>query len=138
MKELGIVLDFQSKQMTIDNIIWPMTNINRLAKSNLSKAWAINNSTTNKPTTTVKVTDQVVHILDAKNEKADLQAVDSSNCTRLSPDQQKKLLDVLTEFEEIFNGTLGDWKTKPNSFELKEGAKPYHGRPYPFPHTKKQ
>ncbi len=28
---------------------------------------------------------------------------------------------------------LGDWKLLPVSFELKEGAKPYHGRPYPIP-----
>ncbi len=28
---------------------------------------------------------------------------------------------------------LGDWKLPPAFFELKEGAKPYHGRPYPIP-----
>ncbi len=32
-----------------------------------------------------------------------------------------------------FDGTLRDWKLPPVSFELKEGAKLYHGRPYPFP-----
>jgi hypothetical protein len=42
------------------------------------------------------------------------------------------------EFEELFNGTLGDWKTEPDSFELKEGAKPYHGMPYPVPHICKK
>ncbi len=31
----------------------------------------------------------------------------------------------------IFDGTLGDWNRPPISIELKEGAKPYHGRPYP-------
>ena len=33
----------------------------------------------------------------------------------------------------MFDGTLGDWKTKPVSFELKEGEKPYHGRAFPVP-----
>ncbi len=33
----------------------------------------------------------------------------------------------------MFDGTLGDWKTKPVNFELKEGAQPYHGRPFPVP-----
>ncbi len=28
---------------------------------------------------------------------------------------------------------LGDWKILLVSFELKEGTKPYHGRPYPIP-----
>jgi hypothetical protein len=40
---------------------------------------------------------------------------------------------VLLKFKEFFDGTLGDWKLPPVSFELKEGAKPYHGRPYPIP-----
>jgi hypothetical protein len=40
---------------------------------------------------------------------------------------------LLLKFKELFDGTLGDWKLLPVSFELKEGAKPYHGRPYPVP-----
>ncbi len=65
MKELEIVLDFQTKQITIDEIILPMT-INSLAKSKLTKAWAVNNSMSNEPTSTVKATEQGIHILDAK------------------------------------------------------------------------
>ncbi len=37
----------------------------------------------------------------------------------------------------LFNGTLGDWKLPPVSFELKEGMKPYHGGPYPILHKHK-
>jgi hypothetical protein len=40
---------------------------------------------------------------------------------------------LLLKFEELVDGTLRDWKLLPVSFELKEGAKPYHGRPYPIP-----
>ncbi len=32
---------------------------------------------------------------------------------------------------------LGDWNRPPVSIEMKEGAKPYHGRPYPIPQTHK-
>ena len=60
----------------------------------------------NEPTSTVEATDQVVHILDAKYEKADLQAVVSANCTHLSPSQQEKLLEVLIKFEDLFDRTL--------------------------------
>ncbi len=73
--------------------------------------------------------------MDAKYEKEDLQEVVSANCTHLS---HKELLEVLTEFEDLFDGTLGDWKTEPVSFELKEGTKPYHGRPYPVPKVHKE
>ncbi len=31
----------------------------------------------------------------------------------------------------LFEGTLGDWKTKPVSFQLKEGVSPYHGQVFP-------
>jgi hypothetical protein len=33
----------------------------------------------------------------------------------------------------LFDGTLGDWKTKPVSFQLKEGVLPYHGQAFPVP-----
>ena len=33
---------------------------------------------------------------------------------------------------------VGDWNTEPISFELKEGAKPYHGRPFPVPRVHKE
>jgi hypothetical protein len=32
---------------------------------------------------------------------------------------------------------VGDWKTESVSFELMEGAKPYHGRPFPVPKMQK-
>ena len=64
-------------------------------------------------------------------KKADLQSVVSANCTHLSLQDQIKLLELLTEFEELFDGTLGDWNTEPVSFELKEDTKPYHGRLFP-------
>ncbi len=44
---------------------------------------------------------------------------------------------MLLKFKLLFDGTLGDWDLPPVSFELKEGMKPYHGRPYPIPHKHK-
>ncbi len=41
---------------------------------------------------------------------------------------------MLFGFELLFDGTLGDWKLLHVSFELKEGMKPYRGRPYPILH----
>ena len=40
---------------------------------------------------------------------------------------------MLLKYESLFDGTLGDWNQQPISIEVKEGAKPYHGRPYPIP-----
>ena len=70
MKELGIVLDVQTKEITIDHVILPMRDINSLTSQSLDKAWAVNNS--------------MAHILDANYEKADHQSVVSTNCSHLS------------------------------------------------------
>eukprot|EP00804_Cyclotella_cryptica_P017422 CCRYP_016645-RA/>CCRYP_016645-RA protein AED:0.11 eAED:0.11 QI:0/0/0/0.5/1/1/2/0/228 len=87
----------------------------------------------NEPQSTQEATQRVVKILDSNYKKADLQSIVSTNCTHLSLQDQSSLLELLAEFEELFDGTLGDWKTEPVSLELKEGAKPYHGRAYPVP-----
>jgi hypothetical protein len=74
-----------------------------------------------------------VEILDAKYDKADLPSIIKSDCAHLSMPHCNSLLALLLKFEELFDGTLGDWKLPPVSFELKESAKLYHGRPYPIP-----
>jgi hypothetical protein len=74
-----------------------------------------------------------MQILDAKYSKADLQSVVRDNCKHLKVDQQKKLLQLHKKYESLFDGTLGDWKTKPVSFQLKEGASLYHGKAFPVP-----
>jgi hypothetical protein len=75
--------------------------------------------------------------LDTKYEKADLPVIIRDNSSPLTASDREKLLSVLLKFELLFNGTLGDWKLPPVSFELKEAIKPYHGRPYPIPHKHK-
>jgi hypothetical protein len=79
----------------------------------------------------------MVEILDAKYEKADIPAIVRENCSHLSDANREKLLSMLLKFELLFNITLDDWNLPPVSFELKEGMKPYHGRPYPIRHKHK-
>ena len=38
---------------------------------------------------------------------------------------------LLLEYEDLFDGGIGDWKMDPISLELKPGSTPYHGKPYP-------
>jgi hypothetical protein len=80
-----------------------------------------------EPQNTQDATKRVTQILDAKYKKTDHQAIVRDNCKHLSTDQQKKLLQLLQKYKLLFNGTLGDWKTKLVSFQLKEGVSPYHG-----------
>ena len=82
---------------------------------------------------TQDATKRVTRILDANYQKADLQSIVEDKCNHLSANQQKKLLQLLQKYESLFDGTLGDWKTKPVSFQLKEGVSPYHGWAFPVP-----
>ncbi len=72
------------------------------------------------------------------DKKADLQSIVRDNCNHLSTDQQKKLLQLLKNYESLFDGTLGDWKTKPVSFQLKEGVSPYHIQAFSVPKVHKE
>ncbi len=127
-------MDFKEKTITIDDILLPMRNINNLQlKSSISRAFKPNYSYAQEPESTCNATKCVVEILDTKYVKADLPSIVKNNCVHLSMPHQNLLLALLLKYKELFDGTLGDWKLPPVSIELKEGAKPYHGRPYPIP-----
>jgi hypothetical protein len=138
MKKYGIILDFKDKMITIDEVKLPMQNINYLQGSSTLRALRLDHSLAMEPQSTQDATKQVTRILDAKYKKADLQSIAKDNCKHLSADQKKKLLQLLTKYELLFDGTLGDWKTKPVSFQLKEGVSPYHGQAFPLPKVHKE
>ncbi len=75
--------------------------------------------------------------MDAKYEKADLPAIIRGNCSHLTASSREKLLSALLKFRPLFDGTLGDWKPLPVSFESKEGMKLHHVRLYPTLHKHK-
>ncbi len=136
-QDLGVKLDFQEKTMTIDNILLPMRNIvNLQLKPRITRALRGNTCFVQEPST-CSATQRMVKKLVNKYEKADLPAIIRENCSHLSASYREKLLSMLLKFELLFDGTLGDWKLPPVSFELKEGMKTYHGRPYPIPHKHK-
>jgi hypothetical protein len=137
MKEFSIILNFRDKMITIDEIILPMSNINNLQGPSILRALRHNHSLAMEPQSTQDATEHATRILDAKYSKADLQSVVRDNCKHLSADQQKKLLQLLRKYESIFDGTLGDWKTKPVSFQLKEGVSLYHSQAFPVPRIHK-
>ncbi len=131
MKKYGIILDFKEKMISIDEVKLPMQNINYLQGSSTLCVLRLNHNLAMEPQSTQDATKRVKWILDAKHQKADLQSIVRDNCKHLSADQQKKLLQLLGKYELLFDATLGDWKTKPVSFQLKEGVSPYHGRAFP-------
>ena len=94
MKEIGIILDFGTNQITLVNISRPMRHFcNLQTKAVTKRAWMINNSiyqdTSNEPASMLEATKCLIHTLDAKYEKKDLRAIVKDNCMHLSVPEQK-------------------------------------------------
>ena len=90
-----------------------------------------------EPKATQEETERVIKILDSNYKKADLEEV-VDKADNLNDKQKEQLLLLLREFEELFDGTLGRWKTTPVKIELKPGAKPVNARWYPVPRINKE
>jgi hypothetical protein len=59
-------------------------------------------------------------------------------CTNLTKSEQEGLFTLLDKYQDLFDGTLGTWKTTPVELELKPDVKPYHGKAYPVPHSQEK
>jgi hypothetical protein len=128
LHDIGAMLDFKEKTTTIDEVLLPMRNIKNLQlKPIISRALKLNSSFGQEPVSTHNATKCVVGILDA-----DLPRIVKNDCVRLCMPHCNLLLELLLKFEALCDGTPGDWKLLPVSFELKEDAKQYHDRPYPI------
>ena len=81
-------------------------------RAKIERAWIANNNVMiHEPKSTLEATQWFVKILDAMYEKADLNAVVADNCKHLSVPDQEKLLKLLTEFKDLFDGALRDSDT---------------------------
>ncbi len=100
LHDIGAVLDFKERTITIDDILLPMRNINNLQlKPSISRVLKLNSSFTQEPASTRNATKRIVEILDAKYDKADLPSIVKNNCTHLSPSHCNLLLALLLKFE---------------------------------------
>ncbi len=75
---------------------------------------------------------RLTEILDAKYEKADLRKV-VEKATHLSKQEQEELYQLLKEYKDLFDGTLGKFTGKPYDIKLKPDATPQHVRSFPVP-----
>jgi hypothetical protein len=132
LEKFKVKLDFDQKVIAIDQIELPMRNIMNLQAPNV-RYQMYKNSWYVEPIATEDATKRAIKILDATYEKADIPKIVRENYQHLTSDQQNKLLRLLLRFEQLFDGTLGDWKTSPAKLYLRDGIRPYHGRAFPVP-----
>ena len=84
MAKMGVVLDFQTKSITIDQISLKMTDlINDFSDSkSLMNLFKLREQL--EPSSTREATNRAVEILDAKYEKTNLAKVVNDHCQHLS------------------------------------------------------
>jgi hypothetical protein len=80
LHDIGAVLDFKEKTITIDTVLLHMRNIiNLKIKSSISRALRINSSFAQELTSTRNTTKCIIEILDAKYDNADLPTIVKNN-----------------------------------------------------------
>jgi hypothetical protein len=103
LHNLGVVLDFKEKTITIGEIFLPMRNINNLQlKPSIYRALKSNTSFSQEPASSRGTTKRVVEILDAKYTTADLPAIVRDNRKHLNPSERESLLSLLLKLEQNF------------------------------------
>ena len=85
---------------------------------------------TTEPDFTREATEILLKILDSTYAKADIKQV-ADNATQLNYEERTQLLMLLKYFQDLFDGTIGDWYTEPVDLKLKPGSKPLDSKYYP-------
>ena len=79
----------------------------------------------------------MIKILDSTYAKADpKQVVDNAN--QLNSEERTLLLSFFEDFEDLFDGTLGDWATESVDLELKPDSKPFNSKYSSVPRINKE
>ena len=123
LSALGIDINFSNSTCSWDDRVIPMRNLN----SEIPHSFAIEESQSLK-----SATKRLKKILDAKYEPVKIDKVVFGS-HHLNFKQKNLLEKLLRKYEPLFDGSLGHWRSKSVNLELKEGATPYHARPYPIP-----
>ena len=123
LRELKIILDFNQNTVQREEVIIPMKPRNCTQETH----FAISDSKN-----VAQATRRIKKILDAKYQKANLKEI-TKQLDYLSKDEQKLLLKLLRKYEDMFDGTLGNYTGSDYKIELQEGVKPYHAKPFPIP-----
>ena len=123
--DLGILLDFEQKEIGWKGVRVPMKEPHTLDNPDAVQAFAMSSD----PESCMEATDRATSILDITNKEADLSKL-VKECNLLDSGQRKTLLELLQRYKGLFDGTIGDWNTDPVSIDIKQGAEPYHSQPY--------
>ena len=130
LENLGMDIQFSTGSIMWDHASLPMR------PPGITVAEAFSSEEQDSPPV-ASASERIKRILDAKYEKADLNK-EVDKCAHLDAGQKQDLLALLKKYEHLFDGTLGKWNSTPYNIQLKEGAIPFHTRPFPIPKVHEQ
>ena len=81
---------------------------------------------------------RAMHIMDLGRNTPQKVNETIDNCAHLKEDEKQALKQLLNNYKELFDSTLGGCKTEPISIEMNEGEKLSHDKPYLVPLTHKE
>jgi hypothetical protein len=133
MQELKLNIDFDSRTVTWEGSRVVMRDFLDDSRKYRELHTIMQHST--EPDSVKNQTDRVVRILDAHYEAADLKYICMEKAIHLNIREREKLYKLLSKYESLFDGTLGDWgEDEAVELELQSGVKPHHSRPYRTPY----
>ena len=139
LAKLGLTLNFANHTITChggayDGCTTKMVDLNNynFADTNRNSPIAYTDEELHEAESVQQAPDRVKRILDAHYQKADLAKVVNSN-QHLDATKRQELLALLKKHEQLFDGTLGTWRTAPVELKIRKDAKPYHARAFPVP-----
>ena len=131
-------ISFDKKTVSWEGIDIPMRDFNKLRRYTLNKKeFKAIIQGSSEPLVTQEATDRMIKILDSNYQKANLKEIVWA-AKHLNKTEKNLLYNLLIKFSDIFDGTLGEWRTDPVDFELIDGAQPHSQRHYPIPHLYKE
>ena len=134
--ELGMILDFKNKLLNWDGIVIDMPSADQEAPrfklltslENYHRKLELANLE-DEPQAVQAVTRRALKVMDVEYKAAVLEEVVATH-NHLSNNEKCKLTVMLNNYKTLFDGSLGDFKIKPVSIELKPDAKPVQSRPF--------
>ena len=135
MHQVGIDILFSTAEIKWDNATIPMHSPNKIMEE-LVDQFEQELLFSHDPITTDA--ERIQSIVEAKYSPADLESI-VQDCAEITTEEKQQLLSLLKKYDQLFDGTLGTWKTEPIELELKDpNSKPYHAKPYPVPRSQEQ
>ena len=115
LTELGMEFSFKKQIITWDTAEIPMKPRDCIPETSfhIKDSFAMD-----------EASDRIKQIIDAKYEPADLNEVIVQECKHLNKEKQASLHQLLSKYESLFDGTLGQWTEEPHDIKVRKEVTP--------------